>query len=212
VQTELIHLWFGMIDQLNDDGTRAKMSSRKGVILMEELLDTAEAKARDVVEGRGVSDVDIKKIALGAIKFSDFAADRRTDVLFSWKSIFALTGFSGPYVQYAAVRVNKILTDNPVSDTVADTYDYEAEKAVIAKLLDYPAVVSLAARELEPHKIATYVYELAREMNRYYEQTPIALPEVSAQEKAARLGLLANVSQVFAHALGLLGIEIPEKM
>lgn len=213
IKTELIHLWFGIIDQINADGTREKMSSRKGVILMETLLDTAEAKAREVVKGRDVSDEDIKKIALGAIKFSDFAADRRTNILFSWDNIFALTGFSGPYIQYAAVRVNKIINDNQIV-SAADTsgYDYEPEKAVITKVLEYPGVVRLAARDLEPHKIATYIYELAREMNRYYEQTPIALEGVSDVEKAARLQLLKKVSYVFTHALSLLGIEVPEKM
>jgi arginyl-tRNA synthetase len=213
IKTELIHLWFGIIDQINDDGTREKMSSRKGVILMETLLDTAEAKAREVVKGKDVSDDDVKKIALGAIKFSDFAADRRTNILFSWDGIFALTGFSGPYIQYAAVRINKILSDNQ-NEEEADIldYGYEPEKAVIAKLLEYPDVIRKAARDLEPHKIATYAYELAREMNRYYEQTPVALPEVGAAEKAARLALLKKVGHVFTHALDLLGIEVPAKM
>jgi len=213
IHTELIHLWFGMIDQLNEDGVREKMSSRKGVVLMEELLNTAEAKAHEIVEGRDVSEDDVKKIALGAIKFSDFAADRRTNILFDWDHIFALTGFSGPYIQYAAVRVNKIISDNATDENVSfDDYDYEAEKAVLAKLLEYPDAVSLAARDLEPHKVATYLYELAREMNRYYEQTPVALPNVSDSEKAARLQLLKKVSHVFMHGLSLLGIEVPSRM
>jgi arginyl-tRNA synthetase len=212
IQTELIHLWFGMIDQINEDGTREKMSSRKGVVLMEELLNTAEDKARELVSERDVSDDDIKKIALGAIKFTDFAADRRTDILFDWKSIFALTGFSGPYIQYAAVRVNTILANNESADEIPADYDYEPEKTVIAKLLEYPEVIRLSARDLEPHKIATYLYELGREMNRYYEQTPVATGNVSDGEKAARLSLLKKVSHIFAHGLGILGIEIPERM
>lgn len=212
IQTELNHMWFGLIDQLNEDGTREKMSSRKGVVLMEALLDTAEAKAREVVAGREVSDDDISKIALGAVKFSDFTADRRTNILFDWGSIFALTGFSGPYVQYAAVRVNKILGDNQIPQTDISGYDYEAEKVVIAKLLEYPEVVRLAARDLEPHKVASYLYELARELNRYYEQTPVATGEVTEVQKAARLVLLQKVSHVFGHGLSLLGIEIPSKM
>lgn len=213
IQTELIHLWFGMIDQVNEDGVREKMSSRKGVVLMEELLNTAEAKAQEIVKGREVSVEDVKKIALGAIKFSDFAADRRTNILFDWDNIFALTGFSGPYIQYATVRVNKIISDNQTSnDILFEEYDYEAEKSVIAKLLEYPDAVKLAARDLEPHKIATYLYELAREMNRYYEQTPIALPSVGEPEKAARLTLLKKVSHVFGHGLSLLGIEVPSQM
>jgi arginyl-tRNA synthetase len=212
IKTELIHLWFGMIDQLNEDGTREKMSSRKGVVLMEELLNMAEAKAQEIVEGRTVSSDDVKKIALGAIKFSDFTADRRTNILFDWKHIFALTGFSGPYVQYAAVRVNKIIADTPDSVISTDAYDYEAEKTILAKLLEYPEVVRLAARDIEPHKVAAYIYELAREMNRYYERTPIALPSVGDVEKAARLALLKKVSHVFDHGLSLLGIEIPSQM
>ena len=211
IETELVHLWFGMIDQINEDGTREKMSSRKGVVLMEELLDTAEQKARDVVAGREVSDDDIKKIALGAIKFSDFTADRRTNILFDWDTIFALTGFSGPYIQYATVRVNKILADNQMSERVySETYDYEAEKSVISRLLEYPAVVSLAARDLEPHKVSAYLYELARDMNRYYETTRVS--EAEPAEKTARLELLERVSHVFTHGLSLLGIEVPTQM
>lgn len=210
ITTELYHLWFGVIDQKSEDGTREKMSSRKGVVLMEELLDQAEAKAREVVGDRELSDDDIKKIALGAIKFSDFAADRRTNILFDWDSIFALTGFSGPYIQYAAVRVNKILHDHHEDNQVSEGYDYEPEKAILSKITEYPEVVRLAARELEPHKIATYLFEFARELNRYYETTRVA--DAAPEEKAARLGVLAKVSQVFTHGLSILGIEVPSQM
>ena len=209
ISTDLYHLWFGVIDQRNDDGTREKMSSRKGVVLMEELLDQAEAKAREVVGDRAISDDDIKKIALGAIKFSDFAADRRTNILFDWDSIFALTGFSGPYIQYAAVRVNKILNENQVQEMTGE-YDYVSEKQIIAKILEYPDVIRLSARDLEPHKISTYLYELARELNRYYETTRVS--EAEPVEKAARLQVLRKVSHVFTHGLGILGIEVPTQM
>jgi len=191
ITTELYHLWFGTIDQKNDDGTREKMSSRKGVILMDELLDQAEARAKQLTAGREVSDEDVKKIALGAIKFSDFAADRRTNILFDWDSIFALSGFSGPYIQYATVRVNKILQDNQNIVGGPSDYDYEAEKAIIIRLLDYPEVVKLAARDLEPHKVASYLYELARDLNRYYETTRIN--ESEPDQKWARLELLKKV-------------------
>ena len=212
ITAELIHLWFGTIDQLNEDGVRQKMSSRKGVILMEELLDRAEEYARTIVAGRAISESDVRKIALGAIKFSDFIADRRTNILFDWDHIFALSGFSGPYVQYAAVRLNKILKENGNGTTYAESYDYETEKAVLVKILDYPQVIRLSARDLEPHRIALYLYELAREMNRYYEVTPVATGDVSDQQKSARLGVIAKVSQVFAHGLSILGIEVPSQM
>jgi len=210
IETELYHLWFGTIDQKNEDGTREKMSSRKGVVLMEELLDKAEEKARNITEGRQIAEDDIKKIALGAIKFSDFIADRRTNILFDWESIFALSGFSGPYVQYAAVRVNKILNDIEFDEVDTASYDFESEKQIILKLSEYPEVVSRAARDLEPHKVATYLYELAREMNRYYETTRIS--DAESTEKSARIGLMKKVSFVFQNGLSLLGIEVPSQM
>ena len=249
IDTELYHLWYGMIDQMTEDGKREKMSSRKGVVLMEELLDEAEKTARANSKSDDMADEDIKKIAVGAIKFTDFASDRRTGMLFDWSTMFSLTGFSGPYVQYAAVRVNKILRDNgrenptdsssrehssrlssqsssltrspssrvsrddeSVEQTTANTYDYEAEKALLLKLTEYPEVVAMAARELEPHRVATYVYELARELNRYYEQTPVATSEVPENIKSARLNVLKKTAQVFEHGLGILGIEIPNRM
>ncbi len=212
ITTDLYHLWFGVIDQLNEDGTREKMSSRKGVVLMEELLDGAEEKARAVVEGRDISEEDVKKIALGAIKFSDFISDRRTNILFDWNTIFALTGVSGPYVQYAAVRVNKILREYGTGVSLDASYDYTAEKDVIAKLLEYPEVVRRAANELEPHKVANYLYELARELNRYYEATPVAAGDVTDEIRDARLGVLAKASHIFTHGLNLLGIEVPSQM
>lgn len=210
--TEFIHLWFGIIDQLNDDGTREKMSSRKGVVLMNELLDTAEARARGIIENRDVSEEDIKTIALGAIKFSDFMADRRTNILFNWDTIFALSGFSGPYVQYSAVRVNKILNDNQINQIDTSIYEYNEEKDILLKLIDYPDVIALSARDLEPHKIATYLFELSKIMNRYYESTPVATGDVDEIQKEARLVVLQKVSHVFRHGLSMLGIDIPKSM
>jgi arginyl-tRNA synthetase len=212
IGTDLIHLWFGLIKQQNEDGTIEKMSSRKGVVLMEELLDQAEEKARQIVKGRDVSEEDVKKVAIGAIKFSDFISDRRTNILFNWNSIFSLTGFSGPYVQYAAVRINKILKDNPMTDIDTSNYDYEPEKKLILKIFEYPEVVRLAARDLEAHKIASYLYEFAKELNRYYETTPVATRDASDIQKQARLGILRKTSQIFTHGLDLLGMEVPETM
>ena len=212
LKMDLIHMWFGLIDQINEDGTREKMSSRKGVVLLESLLDEAEHRARENAKSDDISDEDIRRIAIGAIKFTDFAADRRTGMLFDWRTMFNLTGFSGPYVQYAAVRVNKILHDHQTETPIDRDYDYQAEKSVILKLLDYPTIVKQAADNLEPHRIATYAYELAKEMNRYYETTPIATADVSDGVKAARLALLKQVAYVFKHALDIPGIQIPSRM
>jgi arginyl-tRNA synthetase len=211
LKAEVVHLWFGMINQINEDGTRGKMSSRKGVVLMEELLDRADAKARAITAGRDVSDQDIHRIALGAIKFSDFAADRRTDILFNWDSIFSLTGFSGPYIQYAAVRINKIINKNDTVEASSyENYDFEPEKAILLELLSYPEIVRQSANYLEPHRIAAYLYNFARVMNQYYEQTRVT--DAPDSIRLARLNLLKKVAHIFSHGLSLLGIEVPQTM
>lgn len=204
------HLWFGTIDQISPEGKREKMSSRKGVVLMEELLNDAEKRVRENF-GAELSDEDIAKVAVGAIKYSDFIADRKTGILYDPDKIFALTGQSGPFCQYADVRLRRILEKNAdfVRVDFAD-YDWEAEKNVLQILLRFPEVVANAAENFEMHKIAAFAFELAQELNRYYEKTPISTAELA--EKSARLELIAQADQVLARALNLLGIEIPSKM
>lgn len=213
ITTELIHVWHGMIDQINPDGTREKMSSRKGVVLMEEVLDHAEAKAREMVKSEDADDDDIKAVALGTIKFTDFAQDRKMGMLFDWDSMFSLTGRSGPFVQYAVVRLNKIIRDFDGGSAKPDaSYDWTAEKLVISQLLEYPDVVERAAKDCEAHLVASYVYDLAKLMNRYYERTPVATAGVSEPIRQSRLYLLSLVSGAMTHALSLIGIRVPHKM
>ena len=207
---ENYHLWFGTIDQVSPEGKREKMSSRKGVVLMEALLDDAEKRVRENF-GEGVSDEDIAKIAVGAIKYSDFVADRKTGILYDPDKIFALTGQSGPFCQYACVRMRRILEKNEGFERVDfGEYDFAEEKDVLRLLLEFPAVVAEAAEDFRMHKIAGFAFELAQELNRYYEKTPISSAE--DMERSARLWLVSCADFVLARALDLLGIEIPEKM
>ncbi|MDR0887285.1 MAG: arginine--tRNA ligase [Candidatus Nomurabacteria bacterium] len=220
IETDLVHLWFGTIDQMTD-GKREKMSSRKGVVLMEELLDEAEARARamirsaedasDGVSSKNVSDEDIRRIATGAIKFADFVADRKMGILFDWETIFALTGFSAAYVQYAGVRMKRILSsleDFEMADFGA--YDFEAEKSLLKLLAEYPLLVARVGENLEMHKLSHFAYDLAVAVNKYYEKTPIL--KASSAEKSARVLVLRWTLQVLTHCLGLIGVEIPERM
>ena len=122
-----------------------------------------------------------------------------------------MTGQSGPFCQYADVRLRRILEKNADFARV-DYVDYawEDEKNVLQILLKFPEVVANAAENFEMHKIAAFAFELAQELNRYYEKTPISTAEPA--EKSARLELIARADQVLARALNLLGIEIPSKM
>ena len=204
------HLWFGTIDQVSPEGKREKMSSRKGVVLMEALLDDAEKRVRENF-GEGVSDEDIAKIAVGAIKYSDFVADRKTGILYDPDKIFALTGQSGPFCQYACVRLRRILEKNANFErTDFRNYDFAEEKDVLRLLLEFPAVIAEAADDFRMHKIAGFAFELAQELNRYYEKTPIS--SAAEAERSARLWLIDCADFVLARSLELLGIEIPAKM
>ena len=211
VPQENFHLWFGTIDQVTEEGKREKMSSRKGVVLLEAMLDDAEARVRENFSGSELSDEDIRKIATGAIKFSDFVADRKTGILYDPNKIFALTGFSGPFCQYADVRLRRILEKNKdfVRVDFSD-YDFEAEKELLICLNKFPELVSSIVEKLELHKIAGYCFELAQILNRYYEKTPII--QADDKERSARLWLVEKADYVLAKALDLLGVEIPEKM
>jgi arginyl-tRNA synthetase len=187
------------------------MSSRKGVVLLEAMLDDAEKRVRENFSEAELSDEDVRRIATGAIKYSDFIADRKTGILYDPEKIFALTGQSGPFCQYACVRMRRILEKNAdfVSNDFGD-YDFAAEKAVLQKLLDFPALIRSVADNLEAHRIAGYCFELAQEMNRYYEQAPISSAE--DEVRAARLWVVKRAATVLERGLDLLGIEIPDKM
>jgi len=76
--------------------------------------------------------------------------------------------------------------------------------------MEYPSIIRQAATDLEPHKVANYLYELARVMNKYYETTRVKDAEKSIMQ--ARLGVLKKVSHIFTHGLGLIGIEVPDAM
>lgn len=203
------HLWHGLVDQKNDDGTREKMSSRKGVILLNDLIDRAEEKAREGMTQGG--DSDVQAVALAAIKFTDFTADRKKGVLFDWDTMFSVHGFSGPAVQYSVVRIKSI--KNKAGDAPQGydaTYDWQDEHKLLIKVSEYPDLLLSIHENYELHRLAAYLYELARELNRYYENTPIL--NASEVEKSSRLWLLSTVEYVLEQGLDILGIPTPQEM
>ncbi len=221
---QLIHAWFGQIQEFGEAGKRQKMSSRQGAMYIRDLIDRAMEFATQTTLGRDLDFSDIRKIALGAIKFNDFAQDRKTNILFDWGRMFSLQGFSGPFVQYAAVRINSILTKLKVGDACSaanknladfkatdfEDYDFEPEKNLLLKLSILPEVILSSAEKYEPHHLATYAFELAQEFNRYYEKVNVS--EAEGSVLVARIWILKFSYLVLENALGILGIEIPTKM
>ncbi len=200
---KIIHRSHGMVGL-----SRGKMSSRTGdVISANNLIDEVETK----VKGTNPDTAALNENSLGAIKYAFLKARVGGDIVFDVDESISLEGASGPYVQYAAVRVGSILEKAGSSAPLSDSeYNFAAERELLLKLARYPLVVEEAASELEPHKVTTFAYELARELNKYYEQVRVLDSEGS--EKESRLALLVQIRSTFEHCLGLLGINIPAKM
>ena len=210
-QAELIHYAHGLIEERSDQGSRQKMSSRSGAINLEAVIDRARATVEAMVKPT-VSQTDQDRIVFGALAFLEFSHSHPTNILFDWQSIFNLRGHSGPYVQYAVVRLNSILSkagaDQPRPDL--DNYSWQDEHKILTRLLSYPDVLSQALEELEPSRIANHVWLLARQFNRYYEKTPVSGADSSARD--SRLWLVGLAAEQMTQALGLLGIDVPGEM
>ena len=122
-----------------------------------------------------------------------------------------MTGNSGPYLQYSAVRAAKIignLLKDGVKEKKADWSLTERERELIKKIIAYPNELSAVISELAPNKLCTYLYELAQEFSRFYETTKVAGSEYEFERGQIVLAYL----KVLTHGLNLLGIEVPEKM
>ncbi|MCA9309160.1 arginine--tRNA ligase, partial [Candidatus Saccharibacteria bacterium] len=204
----IVHLWHGLVDQLDESGKRSKMSSRKGVVLLNDLLGEGEKRAAEIA--KDASPEDVKAVSLGAIKFTDFTADRKKGSLFDWETMFNVQGFSGPAVQYAAVRIKSILSKATVQPGLSEGYEWDTEHELLLELLAFPSLIEELSENYELHRLAAYLYNLARALNRYYEKTPILKsPELEQQN---RLWLLTIVESVLTTGLDVLGIPVPDKM
>lgn len=209
------HLSYGMIEDYDEEsGKRKKISSRKGTILLEELLDRSEQKVREIAKNKEVSEKDISIIAVGAIKFHDFSQDRNNNYLFNWDKIFSMTGFAGPAIQYSAVRIKKIINDAKIGNNeyFVKEYPYEAEKDLLIKISEYNELLRATASNFKFHNLANYLYEVSKLLNSYYDQVPIIKSDVTAIEKEARVKLLKKVLEVLEDGLDILGIAIPGRM
>ena len=183
-----------------------KMSSRTGdVVLAGELLENT----LKLVSERSPEAASANDNALAAIKYAFLKQNIGGDVVYSAKESVNLEGQTGPYVQYAGVRINSILAKIQSGGTSQD-YDWQAEQPLLWLVAQYPEVTKIAAEELAPHGVSQYLYELAREFNRYYESTPVK--DAPADAQAARVQMLSAVLNVLELGLSLLNISMPSRM
>ena len=210
-RAELIHHAYGLVEERLESGKRQKMSSRKQAIALEDVLEAAQAAAARLTDKK-LSPADVEIVAQGALAFQEFAQSKSHNILFDFSKIFSLTEMSGPYVQYATLRLRSILAkagEKPAFPPESD-YDWQAEHRLILKVLSFEDVLELALKALEPSKVAFYTFELCQELNRYYEQVRVL--ESEPLIRASRLWLLATIHDHLVFTLGILGLKIPSRM
>lgn len=180
-----------------------KMSSRKGNILRAvDVLEAAHAANRTAA-GR-----DDEQAVLGAVKYAFLRQRMGADLIYDPAESVSLEGNSGPYLQYAHARARSIL--RKAGDSVdGDIVDMDPlERTLARKISEYPDILEKATVELMPHHICTYLYELAQEFNRFYEQAKV----VGDERETIRLRLVNLYADVLQDGLTLLGIAAPEQL
>lgn len=217
---KLYHLSYGMVELPN-----GKMKSREGTVvdaddLITEMEATAEEMSREHGKNDGMSDKELKELyhmlALGALKYFILKVDPAKNMLFNPAESIDFNGNTGPFIQYTHARIRSIVRkaeeqgiDDRQPIVVASLN--EKERAVVKSLHDMPGVISSAADNYSPAMVANYAYELAKNFNSFYQDTPI-LREEDMAVKAFRVQICAAVAQAIKNAMRILGIDVPERM
>ena len=225
VRAELHHVSFGSV--LGPDKRPLKTRSGENVTL-KSLLDEACQRGATEVRKRasdpkapthGLSDEELSQIGqavgIGAIKYADLSNDVVTDYVFDMDRMITFEGKTGPYLQYAHARICSIFSKAGVEPTdVAETnfsLTDPTERQLALALLKYGPAVADVGRSLEPHRLCTYLYELADSYSTFYEKCPVLRAETASLGQS-RLRLCALVRRVLADGLELLGIDAPLRM
>ncbi len=216
----LVHFSYGMVEL-----PEGKMKSREGTVvdaddLMDEMIRTAKETSEEL--GGKLNDLTAEEkaeinriIGLGALKYFMLKVDARKNMLFNPKESIDFNGNTGPFIQYTYARTRSIerkaaeagvKLEMALPDSIS-----EKECGIIRMLNEFPAIVKEAGTDYSPSDIANYAYDLAKEYNQFYHDFSI-LKEENEAAKAFRVLLTRNVGKVIKTAMGLLGIEVPERM
>jgi arginyl-tRNA synthetase len=181
------------------------------------LIDEAVERAEKAIAERYDDPAERAEIAeavgIGALKYGDLSLARDSSYALDFDRLLALTGNTGPYLQYAAARIRSIFQRaglEPARATGPVLAGTAAERALALQLLGFGRAVTDVAASAEPHKLAGYLFELASSFTTFYEQCPVLSAE--ARVRDSRLALCALTLRVLETGLGLLGIPVPERM
>lgn len=210
------HAGFGTM--MGADGRPFKTRSGD-VVKLADLLDEAEERALAVVREKNPDlspdrqQAVAKAVGLGAVKYADLSKDRVSDYLFDWDRMLSLEGNTAAYLQYAFARVRGIFRKggiNPANLTGAVTLAEPSEVALGKHLIRFGEVLELVARELKPHHLCTYLYELAGRFSTFYAACEVLGAESGIRE--SRLLVAEATARTLQRGLGLLGIDCPEEI
>jgi len=214
----LHHLSYGMVDLPS-----GKMKSREGTVvdaddLIAEVIEEARNGSADrgeIAEMSSEEQEDIlRKIGLAALKFMILKVQPKKRMIFDPQESVDMQGQTGPYVQNAYVRIKSVLRrfeKESAGDYSAYTDLNEFEIALLKEIVEYPDLIKSAAENYDPSAVASYCYNLAKTYHRFYHEVRILKAE-STEAMAFRIELSNVVADVLAKGMGLLGIEMPEKM
>ena len=215
VDTKLDHIAFGSI--LGEDHKLMKTRSGDNVPLRD-LIDEAVSRARAMIEEKnpdlpaGEKDHISRVVGLGAVKYGELSQHRMSDYVFSWSKMLSLQGNTAPYLQNAYVRVRSIFRKlgaelGSVQDVVLTE---PAELSLAKKLLQFGEIVPLVLHDFRPNLLANHLFETANAFHTFYEACPVLKSEGVRQH--SRLVLCEATARVLKHGLGLLGVQVPERM
>lgn len=217
----LVHFSYGMVEL-----PEGKMKSREGTVvdadeLMEAMIETAKETSAELGKLDGLSKEEADNISrivgLGALKYFILKVDARKNMTFNPKESIDFNGNTGPFIQYTYARIQSVLRKAAASGIVipevipAGLELSVKEEGLIQMLADFKSVVRQAGTDYNPSIIANYAYDLVKEYNQFYHDFSILREENEAM-KIFRLALSKNVGKVVKTAMGLLGIEVPERM
>lgn len=212
------HVPFGLVLSRTEDGKWEKFASRAGnAVFLDEILDEAVAKVREVIRQKNPDLPDADKVAeqvgVSAIVFNDLKNSRIKDVKFDWETMLNFEGETGPYVQYACARLGSILrkAEAPVPAVAAIDCSVLADaERVLLTMMDFGTAVQKAAEQSEPSHVTGHAIALAGEIHSYLREHYVVGQEPRIRD--ARLVLVDCARKLLTTGLGLLGIRAPERM
>jgi len=218
IEVELEHIWFGIMRL-----PEGKFSTRDGnVIRLETFMDEAERKAYEVAHrlNPGLDEAlkreIARKVGLGALRYADMSQNRQSAIEFKWEKALSLEGNSAPYLQYTYARIQSVFRkyreehDGGELQGVSVSLEEDLERQVAKAILEFPEHLYRSAGSYRPNQLTDYLFDLASLYNRFYQNVPFL--KAPDGIRGSRLVLCELVGRIIRTGLGLLGIEVPDRM